>query len=87
MNAAVWFYIAVTLAGILWVGWRYVLASESRRWPRTKGKVVRAWAERTDSEYFYYSPRVEYVYKVNGTPYRSTTVWIAGERQPGAPVE
>ncbi len=80
MNAALWFYLAVTVAAIIWLAWHYALAVESRRWPRTKAKVIRAWVERTDSEYAYYSPRVEYTFKVSGVPHRSTTIWLMGDK-------
>ncbi|HKA01045.1 MAG TPA: DUF3592 domain-containing protein [Candidatus Solibacter sp.] len=80
MNAAVWFYIVATLGALIWLSWHYALAVASTRWPRVTGKILRAWAERTDSEYAYYSPRVEYAYEVEGTLHRSTTVWLTGDK-------
>jgi hypothetical protein len=80
MNAAVWIYIGLTLAAIVWLSWRYSLAVESTKWPSVRGKVLRAWAERTDNEYSYYSPRVKYEYKVDGVLHSSQTIWIAGDR-------
>jgi Protein of unknown function (DUF3592) len=78
MNAAVWFYIVVTVAAMVWLSWHYVLAVESTRWPRVRGKVVRSWVERVDFEYAYYSPCVEYTYEVAGVHHRSTTIWLTG---------
>jgi hypothetical protein len=80
MNAAVWIYILVTLAAILWLSWQYSLAVESMRWPRARGKVLKAWVERSDNEYAYYSPRVEYAYEVDGVAYSSKTIWLTGDR-------
>lgn len=78
MNAAVWFYIVVTLAAIVRLSWHYALAVESTRWPRVQGKILRSWVERADDEYAWYSPCVEYSYEVNGVPHRSTTIWLTG---------
>ena len=80
MNGAVWFYIAVTLAAIIWLGWQYVLASASKRWPRVEGPVIRAWVERVDDEYAYYSPRVEYQYTIDGDAHRSSRLWVTGDK-------
>jgi hypothetical protein len=80
MNAAVWFYLVVTLGAIVWLSWHYTLAVESTRWPQAQGRVLRAWVERADSEYSYYSPRVEYAYEVDGIVHRSATIWLTGDK-------
>jgi hypothetical protein len=80
MNAAVWIYLVVTLGAMIWLSWHYALAVESTRWPSVQGKVRRAWVERTDNEYSYYSPRVEYEYNVDGILHSSTTVWLTGDK-------
>jgi len=80
MNAAVWIYIVVTLAALVWLSWQYTLAVASTRWPRVKGKLLRAWVERTDSEYAYYSPRVSYEYEVGGIIHRSNALWLSGDK-------
>src|SRR5262249_60721640 len=80
MNAAVWFYIVVTLAAIVRLSWHYALAVESTRWPRVQGKILRSWVERSDDEYAYYSPCVEYTYEVSGIQHRSTTIWLTGSK-------
>jgi hypothetical protein len=80
MNAAVWIYIVATLGALVWLSWHYALAVASTRWPRVKGTIRRAWVERTDSEYAYYSPRVAYEYEVGGTIHLSTAVWLTGDK-------
>jgi hypothetical protein len=80
MNLAVWVYLVVTLVAIVWLSWHYTLAVESTRWPHVQGRVLKSWAEKTDSEYSYYSPRVEYTYSVDGVRHSSTTVRLIGDR-------
>ena len=79
-EAAVWFYLVVTLGAIAWLSRHYTLAVESTRWPHVQGKVLRAWVEKADSEYSYYSPRVEYAYRVDGILHRSDTIWLTGDK-------
>jgi uncharacterized protein involved in copper resistance len=78
MNAAVWFYLATTLAALVWLSWHYALAVASTRWPHVQGEVLRVLVEKADSEYPYYSPRVEYAYKVDAILHTSSTVWLSG---------
>ncbi len=79
MNAAVWFYVLATLGAIVWLSWHYAMAVESTRWPRVEGKILSASVEKVDNEYPYYSPRVNYTYKVDGMLHSSTTIWLTGD--------
>jgi hypothetical protein len=80
MNAAVWFYLAITLVALVWLSWHYALAVASTRWPHVRGEVLRVWVERADDEYPYYSPRVEYAYKVDAILHTSSTIWLSGDK-------
>src|SRR6266702_843130 len=80
MNAAVWFYLATTLVALVWLSWHYALAVTSTRWPHVRAEVRRVWVERADDEYSYYSPRVEYAYKVDAILHTSSTIWLSGDK-------
>ena len=76
---AVWFYLIGTAAAILWLAWKYALAVESTRWPWVQGKVIKAWVEETNDDGPQYSPRVKYIYKVDGITYDSYNLRITGD--------
>lgn len=78
-NWMVWVYLIGTVAAILWLAWHYSLAVESARWPFVQGKIVKAWVEETWDDGPEYSPRVEYIYKVNGLIYTSFTLRLTGD--------
>ncbi len=77
-NWMVWFYLIATAVAILWLSWQYALAVESTKWTQVQGKVIKAWVEETNDDGPNYSPRVEYIYKVNGLIYTSFTLRLTG---------
>jgi hypothetical protein len=72
------FYATITVAAIVWLAWHYSLAVESTHWPCVQGKIVKAWVKETWDDGRSYSPRVEYIYKVDGIVYTSFTLRLTG---------
>jgi hypothetical protein len=78
-NWIAWVYLAATVAAIVWLAWHYALAVESTKWTLVRGKIVKAWVEEKWGDGPNYSPRVEYIYKVNGLIYTSFTLRLTGD--------
>jgi Protein of unknown function (DUF3592) len=76
---APWFYLVLTIGALVWLSWQYTLALASVRWPRVQGRVIKAWVEHHPwGDPPNHSPRVEYVYKVDGQHYSSRTIRLTG---------
>jgi hypothetical protein len=79
LNLAFWVCAIGTPVALVWLAWHYSLAVASTRWPHVQGRVVKSWVERKwSADTPTHSPRVEYVYEVNGLRYSSRNMRIAG---------